>query len=256
MNIQLYNQDCLEVLKTIPDKSIQLILQDPPYNTTSCEWEWDIMTKIDEFWNEWKRIITDTGAVVMTATQPFTSKLICSNLQMFKYEWIWDKVTARGHLVAKKRPMAQHENIIVFGSGKTKYNPQMIDRPKDKIKYCKVTEYSRTDIMGGAKTKAPQNKVYDKWYPKTIIVESNAGSSVKSIHPTQKPVPLMEYLIKTYTDEGDIVFDGFMGSGSTGVACKNLNRGFIGCELSEEYFNGAKQRIEEPLGLDIFELCN
>lgn len=245
--IELICGDCLEILKTLEDKSIDLILQDPPYNTTACKWEWNIMTKIDEFWAEWKRVIKDNGAIVMTASQPFTSKLVMSNLKMFKYEWIWDKVTARGHLVAKKRPMAQHENIIVFYNNAPTYNPQMIDRPKDKIEYRKTTEYNRTNIMGGKKGNAPQNKVYDKWYPKTIIIESNAGSSVKSIHPTQKPVALMEYLIKTYTNEGDTVFDGFMGSGTTGVACKDLNRNFIGCELDPEYFKIAEKRINENL---------
>ena len=198
-------------------------------------------------WEQLKRIIKPRGAIVIMASQPFTSVLVTSNLKMFKYEWIWNKVTARGHLVAKKRPMAQHENICVFYRKAPTYNPQMIDRPKNKIETRKITEYKRTSIMGGEKVNAPVNRVYDKWYPKTIITESNAGSSTKSVHPTQKPVSLMEYLIKTYTNPGETVLDFAMGSGTTMVACKNLNRNGIGIELNKEYFEIAKKRVEKTV---------
>ena len=187
--MKLIHGDCLEALKTLPDKSVDLILQDPPYNTTACKWEWDIMTKIDEFWAEWKRVIKDNSTIVMTASQPFTSKLVMSNLKMFKYEWVWEKEQGVNFLMAKKQPMKVHENIIVFGG--SNYFPQM--------------------------TKGK---------------------------PSQKPVALMEYLVKTYTNKGDTVFDGFMGSGTTGVACNNLNRDFIGIEIDKEYFEIAKKRIE------------
>lgn len=195
-------------------------------------------------WEQLKRITKKNGAIVMTASQPFTSALVMSNVRGYAHCWVWDKVTARGHLVAKRRPMVQHEDILVFSSdGKhPKYYPQMIDRPADKIEIRKITEYKRTDIMGGI-SKAPKNVVYDKWYPKTIIIESNASSSVKSVHPTQKPVALMEYLIKTYTNEGETVLDFTMGSGTTGVACVNTGRNFIGIERDDKYFQIALDRI-------------
>lgn len=237
----LIHGDCLEKMKYIPDGSIDMVLTDPPYGTTKCKW--DSIISLESMWERLERITKKNGAIVLFGSQPFTSALIMSNPKIFKYCWVWDKVTARGHLVAKKRPMAQHEDIAVFYAKAPVYNPQMIDRPKDKIEIRKTTEYSRTDIMGGTRN-PPVNVVYDKWYPKTIITISNAGSSVQSVHPTQKPVELMEYLIKTYTNEGDTVLDFAMGSGTTGVACKNLNRNFIGIELDETYFNIAKERIE------------
>ncbi len=242
---RLANADCLEAMAGIPANTVDMVLTDPPYGTTACKW--DAVIPFEPMWEQLKRITKKNAAIVITASQPFTSALVVSNLDMFKYEWIWDKVTARGHLVAKKRPMAQHENILVFGNGAIKYNPQMIDRPKNKIEYRKTTEYGRTEIMGGKKQNAPSNKTYDKWYPKTIIVESNAGSSIKSVHPTQKPVALMEYLIKTYTNENDIVLDFTMGSGTTGVACMNLNRRFIGIEKDATYYELAKNRIAESV---------
>lgn len=170
-----------------------------------------------------------------------------SNVEQYRYDWTWDKVTARGHLVAKYRPMAQTENVSVFGDGKIKYNPQMVPRPKDKIEIRKTTEYKRTEIMGGVKTNAPTNKIYDTWYPKTILTYSNAGSSVKSIHPTQKPVALLEYLVKTYTNEHDVILDSCSGSGSTGIAAINTNRNYILIEKDETYFNLGKERIEKHL---------
>jgi len=238
----VYNMDCLIGMKGIADKSIDMILCDLPYGTTACKR--DAVIPFEPLWKHYKRIVKDNAAIVLTASQPFTSALIMSNIDMFKYEWIWNKVTARGHLVAKKRPMAQHENILVFYSKAPVYNPQMIDRPKDKIKIRKKTEYKRTDICGG-KSNAPKNVVYDQWYPKTIIVESNAGSSVKSIHPTQKPVPLFEYLIKTYTNEGDLVLDNCAGSGTTAIACINLKRDYILMEKEKNYFDLTLNRIKE-----------
>lgn len=191
-----------------------------------------------------KEILT-TKTQCLFGSEPFSSALRLSNVKNYKYDWIWDKVTARGHLVAKKRPMQQTENISVFQAKKThNYYPQMIDRPKDKIEVRKTREYGRTEIMGGKKS-VLKEKVYDQWYPKNIIQVSNANSSNKSVHPTQKPIELLEYLIKTYTLEGETVLDFTMGSGSTGVACKNLNRNFIGIEKDKEYFRIAKQRIKD-----------
>jgi len=223
----------------IPDKSIDMVLCDLPYGTTACKW--DVIIPFDKLWEHYGRILKSNGVAVLFGTEPFSSHLRLSNLKWYKYDWVWDKVTARGHLVAKKRPMQQTECISVFGG--TVYYPQMVDRPPDKVKVCKVTEYARTEIMGGEKTNAPINKIYDQWYPKNIIVQSNAGSSVKSVHPTQKPVPLLEYLIRTYTLDGEIVLDNCMGSGSTGIACLNTGRNFIGIEKEPRYFKVARDRI-------------
>jgi len=239
--IDLRLGDCLELMKDIPDGSIDMILCDLPYGTTACKW--DTVIPFKPLWKQYNRIIKKNGAIVLFGSEPFASTLRMSNLKQYRYDWTWDKVTARGHLVAKKRPMAQTESISVFYEKAPIYNPQMVKRPPDKIEVRKTTEYARTEIMGGV-SNAPINKVYDEWYPKTIITISNAGSSVKSVHPTQKPVALMEYLIKTYTNEGETVLDNCMGSGTTGVACINTNRKFIGMEKDKTYFEIAKQRIE------------
>lgn len=211
--------------------------------TTACKW--DVVIPFEPLWEQYKRIIKDRGAIVLFGSEPFSSMLRVSNLTEYKYDWTWDKITARGHLVAKKRPMQQTECISIFRG--LNYYPQMVKRPQDKIEIRKTTEYARTDIMGGTKGNAPTNKVYDEWYPKTIISLSNAGSSVKSIHPTQKPVALLEYLIKTYTLEGETVLDNCMGSGSTGIACMNTGRRFIGIEKDDNYFEIARKRIREHL---------
>ena len=191
-------------------------------------------------WKQLKRIIKPNGAIVLFGSQPFTSALVMSNPKMFKYEWVWDKITGRGHLVAKHRPMAQHENILVFGSGKVKYNPQMV--LMDKPQKGKSVEASRTTIMGGKTTKESETIIRTHKYPKTIITRGVDG---KYVHPTQKPVALFEYLIKTYTNEGETVLDFTMGSGTTGVACVNTDRRFIGIELDKDYFEIAKKRIDE-----------
>ena len=237
---QIICGDCLDVMPSLPDGCADMILADVPYGTTACKW--DSIIPPEPMWKQLKRIIKTNGAIVMTASQPFTTTLIASNMKMFKYCWVWDKVTARGHLAAKKVPMKQHEDIAVFYAKAPTYNPQMVKRPPDKIERRKTTEYKRTEICQKGGT-PPTNVVYDKWYPKTIITISNAASSVKSVHPTQKPVALMEYLIKTYTNEGETVLDFAMGSGTTGVACRNLNRKFIGIELNSEYVEIAKKRL-------------
>ena len=237
MTVKLLQGDCLELMKDIPDGSVDMILADLPYGTTACKW--DAIIPFEPLWEQYGRIIKDNGAIVLTATQPFTSAVVMSNPKWFKHGWVWDKVTARGHLVAKYRPMQQTEDILVFSKGgeRVDYYPIMIDRPKNKIQ--KSYEASRTEIMGGVSKK--KVKVYDTWYPKTLL----KFKTERGLHPTQKPVKLMEYLIKTYTNEGDTVLDNVMGSGTTGVACKNLNRNFIGMELDEEYFKIATERINE-----------
>ena len=234
--------DCLELMKKLPAKSIDMILCDLPYGTTACKW--DTVIPFEPLWEQYKRIAKDNAAIVLTASQPFTSALVMSNIKMFKYEWIWNKVTARGHLVAKIRPTAQHENILIFGKGKILYNPIMVKREKP----IKAKEYNRTDIMGGNSTGF--SKTYTHAYPKTIITESNANSTPKHLrHPTQKPVALFEYLIKTYTNEGDIVLDNCAGSGTTGVACLRQNRRFILMEQEPKYVAMCKQRLVRELML-------
>lgn len=227
-------------MPNIPDKSINMILCDLPYGTTACKW--DVIIPFEPLWEQYKRMIKDNGAIVLTANQPFTSVLITSNLRMFKYCWVWDKITAKGHLVAKMRPMQQTEDIVVFGRGKINYYPIMIKRPKDKIEFTK--EASRTEIMGG-KSNMPEKKKYTTWYPKTLLI----FKTERGLHPTQKPVALFEYLIKTYTNKGDLVLDNCAGSGTTGVACKNLGRNYILIEKEEKYCEVIKKRIRAILRL-------
>ena len=233
--IDLYNGDCLELMKNISDKSVDMILCDLPYGTTACKW--DTVIPFEPLWEQYNRIIKDNGAIVLFGSEPFSSALRMSNIKNYKYDWIWDKVKPNGHLVAKYRPMQRNENISVFGKEKINYYPIMVDRDKPK----KSKEYSRTEIIGGNITDCKW-KTLNKKYPQNILVYSNASQKNK-LHPTQKPVALLEYLIKTYTNEGNIVLDNCMGSGSTGVACVNTNRDFIGIELDKGYFNIAKQRI-------------
>ena len=236
-NIQLYHGDCLEVMKNIPDKSVDMILCDLPYGTTQNKW--DSVIPFESLWKQYERIIKDNGAIVLFAQTPFDKVLGASNLKLLKYEWIWIKNRGTGHLNAKKMPMKAHENILVFYKKPPLYNPQMRegeayirkDCSKNKLNkgcYGKTKESYTTVCKGGR-------------YPLTTI---NFNVVERTLHPTQKPVDLLEYLIKTYTNENHVVLDNCMGSGSTGVACVNTNRKFIGIELDENYFNIAKERIE------------
>ena len=238
-NYQLYNGDCLEVMDYLIEQGIKVdcILTDPPYGTTACKW--DSVIPFDEMWDRLNKLIKPNGAIVLFGSEPFSSALRMSNIKNYKYDWIWDKVKPNGHLVAKYRPMQRNENISVFGTGKINYYPIMIDRDKPK----KSKEYSRTSIMGGNVTNN-NARILKQKYPQNILQFSNAIQKDK-VHPTQKPVDLLEYLIKTYTNENEIILDFTMGSGSTGVACMNLNRKFIGIELEERYFDIAINRIFE-----------
>jgi len=240
--MKLIQGDCLEKMKDIEGGSVDAIITDLPYGTTACKW--DVVIPFEPMWAQVKRVLKKNGVFVTTASQPFTSALVMSNPKMFKYCWVWDKVTARGHLVAKKRPMAQHEDVSVFYTKAPTYNPQMT--LKKKPEKGKAMESSRTDVCGGKTTGEQKIIIRTHSYPKTI---QTFGMDKRVGHPTQKPVALIEYLIKTYTNEGETVLDFTMGSGTTGVACKHLNRNFIGIELEEKYFNIAKERIEniDPL---------
>lgn len=235
--IDLRQGDCLELMKEIPDKSVDMILCDLPYGTTACKW--DNIIPFEPLWEQYKRIIKDNGAIVLFGSEPFASKLRLSNLKNYKYDWVWDKVVGKGHLVAKYRPMQRTENILVFGKGKINYYPIMVDRDRDKWRIGK--EGKRTEILGGIK-KEQDYKLYKQYYPTNLISFNNHNPRNK-LHPTEKSVALLEYLIKTYTNENDTVLDNCMGSGSTGIACINTNRNFIGIELDKKYFEIAKERI-------------
>ena len=237
--IDLRLGDCLEVMKEIPSKSIDAIITDPPFGTTKCKW--DSVINDYAMWHQLKRIIKPNGAIVLFGSQPFTSFLIMGNPKMFKYSWVWNKVTARGHLVAKHRPLQQTEDIVVFGNSKHNYYPIMIDRPKNKWKKSK--EFKKTDLINSKGTTT--YKTYKTWYPKNLLEFSNANASNnKPLPPTQKPLELMEYLVNTYTKENETVLDFTMGSGTTMLACKNLNRNAIGIEKDPQYYAVAVARVD------------
>ena len=237
-NIKLIKGDCLEVMKSIPDKSIDMILCDLPYGTTACKW--DIIIPFKPLWEQYNRIIKDNSAIVLFGSQPFTSALIMSNLKMFKYEWIWEKDAGSNFATVKYQPMKEHENILVFGKGKTRYFPIMQERiGSRKGKETTTIDSGRKDSVYGTQEGRGILKVGKLRYPRSI----QRFNRERGLHPTQKPVKLLEYLIKTYTNEGELVLDNCMGSGSTGVACVNTNRNFIGMELDNNYFNIAKERI-------------
>lgn len=238
--ITLIHGDCLEEMKNIPDGSIDMVLTDPPYGTTACKW--DEIIPFEPMWEQLKRIIKQNGAIIMTASQPFTSKLVMSNLKMFKYEWVWEKERPTNPLLCKKQPPKYHENIIVFYEKQPTFNPTKVKRKEENKRNNKVRNYkddTKTDT--GKYGEMVLSGSDDYIYQSNILrIPMQRG-----LHPTQKPVALMEYLIKTYTNEGDTVLDFTMGSGTTGVACKNLNRNFIGIELDKEYFEIATKRIAD-----------
>lgn len=239
-NIKLYQGDCLEIMKKIPDQSIDMILCDLPYGTTKCKWDTSI--NLDELWKAYNRIIKNNAAILLFAQTPFDKILGFSNLKMLKYEWIWEKTQATGHLNAKKMPMKAHENILVFYKKLPVYNPQKTAGHNPIHSYTKyISTQNNTELYGYMGKELSGGGETDR-YPRSVITFSSDKQTCH-LHPTQKPVALCKYLIKTYTNENMTVLDNCMGSGSTGVACKNLNRNFIGIELDENYFNIAKERI-------------
>src|SRR5574344_2515418 len=227
--------DCLELMRNIPDKSIDMVLCDLPYGTTACKW--DNIIPFEPLWEQYERIIKDNGAIVLFGSEPFSSALRMSNIKQYKYDWVWDKKKGGNPLLAKLKPIKITENISVFHS--KIYYPIMI--PRDKPKSRRANKGKKSETTG---TTFTENKIYTNYYPKNIIEISNA-SQIGKVHPTQKPVALLEYLIKIYTLEGETILDNCMGSGSTGVACVNTNRNFIGIEKDDKYFEIAKKRIEE-----------
>lgn len=234
--IELWHGDCLELMNDIPDDSVDMVLCDLPYGTTRNKW--DKCISLEKLWQKYKRCVKKNGAIVLFAQTPFDKVLGASNMGMLKYEWIWEKPQGTGHLNAKKMPMKSHGNILVFYRQLPTYNPQW----EWGAPYTATTHSHHSTNYG--KQKENVRTISDgRRYPKDVLRFGKAETD-KHLHPTQKPVALLEYLIKTYTDSGDTVLDNCMGSGSTGVACVNTNRRFIGIELDGDYFNIAKQRID------------
>jgi DNA modification methylase len=250
---KLIHGDCLEVMKKIPDKSIDMILCDLPYGTTQCKW--DTIIPFEKLWELYNRIIKDNGAIALFGQEPFSSYLRISNIKMYKYDWKWDKLVGTGHLNAKKQPLRVFEDISIFYKKQTSYNPQMLKREdiENYIKKRGQAYDTRTSVYGKFKTPSREYFTEDKVefkYPSnkiTINCRSEELNSKHRIHPSQKPVALCEYLIKTYTNENELVLDNCMGSGSTIIACLNTNRKYIGIEMDENYFNIAKDRIEKHI---------
>lgn len=241
-NYELWHGDCLELMKDIPDRSVDLILTDPPYGTTKCKW--DSVIPFEPMWEQLNRIIKPNGAIALFGSEPFSSTLRMSNIKNYKYDWIWHKNKGGNPLNAKKIPMKQHENICIFYNKPPTYNPIKEERygqGKERAKYKIQGGRFNEDRVYGDVDNIVRNTKYDELrYPQSVqffCVE-------RGLHPTQKPVALLEYLIKTYTNENETVLDFTAGSGSTGVACLNTNRKFIGIELDDKYFDIAKERIE------------
>ena len=255
--IQLYHGDCLEIMDKLIEQGIKVdaIIADPPYGTTACKW--DNIIPFDEMWERLNKLVKPNGAIVLFGNEPFSSTLRMSNIKNFRHEWYWNKINAGNFVQAKNHPLKIVENIMVFSNKKVNYYPQMISNTEEytKILKAKHTNKKETSLMQTVSDKyfsMASGKFISQTdegvaYPKNIITISkfsNECNSKHRIHPTQKPVELMEYLIKTYTTETETVLDFTMGSGSTGIACLNTNRKFIGIELDEKYFNIAKERIE------------
>jgi len=231
MKNELWHGDCLELMKNIPDKSVDMVLCDLPYGTTACKW--DIIIPLDKLWEQYNRIIKDNGAIVLFGSEPFSSVLRISRSDIYKYDWKWEKNFKTGHLNAHHMPMRKHEDICVFYKQKPTYNPQGL-LPYNKMK----KRGSNGDNYGVSGTEN-----FQSWtnYPTDIL---RFDRDLPSIHSTQKPLALCEYLVKTYTNENDLVLDNCMGSGTTCLAAKNLNRQFIGIEKEENYYNIAKERLK------------
>ena len=237
MKYDLMEGDCLRLMRELPDASVDMILCDLPYGTTQNKW--DSVIPFEPLWKEYWRICT--GAVVLTAAQPFTSALVMSQVSRFKYDWVWKKPKGTGHLNAKKMPMRDKEDILVFANGAAPYSPQFSKGEPYKNKAGKTKESGLTGSYGDFGTHREGSD--GRRYPKQVIEFSVVERG--TIHPTQKPVALFDYLIRTYTDEGMVVLDNCMGSGTTGVACANTKRRFIGMEMNAEYFDIACDRVEK-----------
>ena len=245
--MNIYNQDCLEAMINIPNYSIDAIITDPPYGTTACKW--DSIIPFDLMWEQLNRIIKPNGAIVLFGSEPFSSALRMSNINNYKYDWKWIKNIPSNFLNAKKQPLRAYEDIIIFYSKPPTYNPQLTDKPKSNIRKNNIDiKVKHNGVVGKVRSNIKRNEFrtipVDKCYPNNVINIKSIPNPIK-VHPTQKPVALIEYLIKTYTNENETVLDFTMGSGTTGVACINTNRKFIGIELNKEYFDLASKRLEQ-----------
>jgi site-specific DNA-methyltransferase (adenine-specific) len=248
VSVTLYHGDCLVEMAKVPDGSVDLILADLPYGTTACSW--DSVIPLEPLWAHYKRIIKPRGAIVLTASQPFTTTLIASNMAWFKYCWVWEKTMPTDHINAKNKPLKMHEDVCVFSSGTTAnkspnrmpYYPQGLEYAPYVHKRNCTFEGKRLDsIVGSRPSRTTERVVEFKNYPKSVIEFGNSNHA--RYHPTEKPIGLIEYLIRTYTNEGETVMDNTMGSGTTGVACVNTSRHFIGIERDDNYFTIAQNRI-------------
>ena len=236
---RIYNEDCLEGMQRIPDKSIDMILCDLPYGTTACKW--DTIIPFGPLWEQYERIIKDNGAIILTADEPFTSQLINSNIKKFRYKWIWEKPYTTGFMNANKMPLKNIEDVLVFYKKLPTYNPQgvtRVNKKRNRRKDKETTIYNDMGLKEGEYTRRLTN------YPNQII---KTNKKEFGLHPTQKPVALFEYLIKTYTNEGETVLDNCIGSGTTAIACINTNRNYIGFELDKQYCEIANERIQKAL---------
>ncbi len=239
-----YFGDCLEVMKLIDDNSIDMVLCDLPYGTTRCRW--DSVIDLPKLWSEYRRIIKANGAIVLTAQTPFDKVLGASNLEMLKYEWIWEKTQATGHLNAKKMPLKAHENILVFYKDLPTYNPQKTNGHKPINSYTKyVKTQNNTELYGEMKQEISGGGETDR-YPRSVLLYSS-DKQKSCLHPTQKPLALMEYLIATYSNEGETILDNCAGSGTTGLAAKNLNRNYIMIENDEVNYKICIERVGEKI---------
>lgn len=243
--MELYNEDCLDRLPLIADKSIDCIIADLPYG--SSEMKWDQIIPMDKLWKEFNRICKDNAAIVMFGSQPFTSILVNSNIKNFKHEWIWKKDKGANFAHVKRAPMKEHENIVVFGTGRapTRYFPQKQER-EGNGKNLIGTKYvanlgAKSESISGPRMKEREGRVSELRYPSSVQYFNRQTG----LHPTQKPLQLLNYLVLTYSESGDTILDPSMGSGTTGVAAAELGRNFIGIELDGEIFNKAKERIEK-----------
>ena len=242
----IYNEDCLEGMKRIPDGSVDMILCDLPYGTTACKW--DEIIPFKPLWKQYERIIKDNGAIVLTANQPFTSALVMSNPESYRHSWYWNKITGSNPMTAKYKPMPVVEEVLVFSKKTVGYMPIMVDADPANMRNRDGVYQNSKGIIGGSATfKSSKTHDESKRYPKNLLTYSNRKgelNNVNRVHPTQKPVELFEYLIKTYTNKGETVLDNCMGSGTTAIACLNTDRQYIGFELDEDYYNIAQDRIK------------
>lgn len=241
MQIDLRKGDCLELMQALPDASVDMILCDLPYGTTACKW--DTVIPFEPLWAQYRRVAKRNAAIVLTASQPFTSALVMSNPSMFRHEWIWIKNAGSNFANTVREPFKEHEQVLVFSHGKWTYNKQMQPRANGSKGGAVMQYRTRTDNFGafrGSEAVTTELRVPSSW---------QKFNRERGLHPTQKPVALMEYLIRTYTQEGETVLDNCMGSGTTGVACVNTGRNFIGMEMDAGYFAVAEKRIEEAHGL-------